>query len=297
LSITSPTTPAAYYRYDRQTHKLEKLGTRYPALASTTIADVKPVRLFARDGHFIPAFLSLPTDGGTTKLPLIIIPNANELLGEPLAFRPMVAFLAASGYAVLQIGPYARPEKNGRVGWEQMVDDIADGANYLVEIGVADPARICIGGSDIKGYLALMSTVRYPGLYKCVYSFNGTTDLKTLIRGYRGSDTRRALRELFGGENGKSFKTASPNKRAADIKVPLLLFQTEFSRRRRDAQTKDMIKALDRAKDRYDLVEYGSSGDATLTSTQRTDMFSRLRDFLDKNIGAGPGRAVSSRGR
>lgn len=286
LAVMSPTTPADYYRHDRKTHKLEKIGTSYPALASTTIANVKPMRLFARDGHFIPAFLSLPVGRVTKKLPLVINPNGGELLGRPLGFDPMTAFLAASGYAVLQIGPYARTEKNGRAGWQQLVDDIADGANYLVEIGVADPARICIGGSDIKGYLALMSTVRYPGLYKCVYSINGTTDLKELIQGYKGS-TRREVRKIFGGGDDKSLKTASPIRRAADIKVPLLMFQSGFSPRARKAATKKMIKALDRANDRYDVVEYDVAIDAALTVAQRTDMFSRLREFLDTNIGAG----------
>ena len=51
-----------------------------------------------------------------------------------------------------------------------MQDDLQDGANWLIEQGIAQPEKICIGGASYGGYAALMAVVKHPETFKCAAS-------------------------------------------------------------------------------------------------------------------------------
>ena len=56
--------------------------------------------------------------------------------------------------------------------WGQtMQDDITDGVNWLIEKGIADPAKIAIYGGSYGGYATLQGIVKDPDLYACAVDY------------------------------------------------------------------------------------------------------------------------------
>ena len=66
--------------------------------------------------------------------------------------------------------------EGGFRAWRTAINDLTDGAMYLVKSGIADPNRICVVGWSYGGYAALMSGVEEPERYRCLVSIAGVSD-------------------------------------------------------------------------------------------------------------------------
>ena len=60
--------------------------------------------------------------------------------------------------------------------------DVADTAAFLVEAGIADPARIAVGGRSYGGYLSLLVGCLAPGMFAAVVDACGMTSFDTYFR-------------------------------------------------------------------------------------------------------------------
>ena len=63
------------------------------------------------------------------------------------------------------------------------VDDVADCAQYLVGLGLADPARLAVMGRSYGGYLVLAALVRHPELFRTGVDICGISDFTTFFAG------------------------------------------------------------------------------------------------------------------
>ena len=67
--------------------------------------------------------------------------------------------------------------------WGQtMQDDITDGVNWLIEKGIADPAKIAIYGGSYGGYATLQGIVKDPDLYACAVDYVGVSNLFSFLQ-------------------------------------------------------------------------------------------------------------------
>lgn len=218
--------PGQYYLLKNKTD-LRPLASPYPGVDPASLGTTELTYYAARDGLDIPAFLSRPPASfGPGPFPTVIMPHGGPWSRDQLDWDGSWwrQLLTSRGYAVLQ------PQFRGSDGWgrrlwtagdnewgQKMQDDLDDGAQWLVQQGVAQQGRVAIYGFSYGGYAAMAAAVRPNGNYKCAVAGAGVSDL-TRIRSslFRNPYTREAQRDTVNG--------LSPVTQAGQIQIPIMLF-------------------------------------------------------------------------
>jgi dipeptidyl aminopeptidase/acylaminoacyl peptidase len=221
----------------------------------------------------------------------VIFPHGGPTSRDYWEFDWIAQFLAAKGYAVLQSNYRGSAGygidwagEGGFRAWRTAIDDLADGAQYLVEQGVGDLARICVVGWSYGGYAALMSGVEEPERYRCLVSIAGVTDPEMLIEDLKYFMSKHAMQKFI-SRDPEVTNRGSPVKRASEIRVPVLLFHADDDVNVRVSHSQKMAKALERAKTPVEYIEYEDVEHSILRNGYRVDMLDRIGSFLDAHIG------------
>jgi dipeptidyl aminopeptidase/acylaminoacyl peptidase len=251
---------------------------------------MKPIRYPARDGLEIPAYLTLPV-GAAGPLPTVIFPHGGPESRDYWDFDWLAQFMAAKGFAVLQSnyrGSAGYGEgwtgEGGFRAWRTAINDLTDGAQYLVKEGIADPARICVVGWSYGGYAALMSGVEEPDRYRCLVSIAGVSDPEMLIKVARHFTNRKEVLEHI-SRDAEVIDKGSPLKRASEIRAPVLLFHGDQDINVTIDHSEKMARALERAKKPVEYIEYEDVEHQIWRNRYRVDMLDRIGSFLDAHIG------------
>jgi dipeptidyl aminopeptidase/acylaminoacyl peptidase len=291
VHVGSDRDPGTYYRFDVKQDQLLAISPQYPLLESQPLAPMEPIRYPARDGAEIPGYLTLPAAGAEGARPTVILPHGGPESRDYWEFDWLSQFMAAKGYAVLQSnyrgsGGYGSDwsGEGGFRAWRTAINDLTDGAAYLVEEGIADPNRICVVGWSYGGYAALMSGVEGPDRYRCLVSIAGVTDPVMLIDQHRHFLNRKGVAKFIGRDK-EVIKHGSPLKRASEIRAPVLLFHGDQDLNVSVDHSQKMAKALKRAKKSVEYIEYEDAEHSILRNGYRVDMLDRIGSFLDAHIG------------
>jgi dipeptidyl aminopeptidase/acylaminoacyl peptidase len=291
VHVGSDRDPGAFYRFDVQNNQLLQISPQYPLLASQSLSPMESIRYPARDGAEIPAYLTLPEVEAEGALPTVILPHGGPESRDYWQFDWIPQFLAAKGYAVLQSnyrgsGGYGSDwsGEGGFRAWRTAINDLTDGAKYLVEEGISDPNRICVVGWSYGGYAALMSGVEEPDRYRCLVSIAGVSDPAMLINDYKHFLNRKGVQKFI-GRDAEVIKRGSPLKRASEIRAPVLLFHGDQDLNVSIKHSKKMAKALKRAKKSVEFIEYEDVEHSIRRNGYRVDMLDRIGAFLDSHIG------------
>jgi dipeptidyl aminopeptidase/acylaminoacyl peptidase len=125
------------------------------------------------DGPGVPALLYRPRqiEG---PVPAVVYVHGGPTWLTQVTWDPLVQHMVSRGWAVLA------PNYRGSTGygreWQLAsrfdlggadTKDVVAGADYLVEGGVADPARIAVTGTSWGGYLTMTSMTQYPDRWAC----------------------------------------------------------------------------------------------------------------------------------
>ena len=300
VKISSDDDPGTIYRLDIVKHQLGKIAPVFPDLEGKKLAKMKPVSYTARDGVKIPAYLTVPPGVKAKNLPLVVLPHGGPSSRDEWGFDPLVQYIVANGYAVLQSnyrgsGGYGDDWEGlgGFRAWRQAVNDLTDGAKALIDDGTVDENRICVLGWSYGGYAALMSAVESQGLYKCVTSIAGVTDPGTQLREDKKYEGYKAVRKFMGAGDKDVTETGSPLNRADELNVPVLMFH---GTKDVNVSVKNSEKLADALRDKGKPVEYVEYEDAEhdiWRSSYRIDMFARIGAFLDAYIGASGASAAA----
>ncbi|MFO7569872.1 MAG: alpha/beta fold hydrolase [Smithellaceae bacterium] len=289
VAANSDVEPDVFYRYDSKDLKLSRIASISSKLKDRKLAAMKEIAYPARDNVSIPAFLTLPDAGEAKRLPAIILPHGGPSSRDVWGFDTLVQFLVAHGYAVLQSN-YRGSEGYGEDWvndgafrqWRMAIDDINDGAQYLIDQGIADPDRICAVGWSFGGYAALLSAIEKPSLYQCVVSIAGVTDPRTLGYSKLMFAGGQAAQEFIGADEiGDS---GSPLKRAGEIQVPVLLAHAKEDLNVPFKQSKIMYEALKDNNKSVEFIEYEHARHDIKPERYRIDLFTRLAEFLDAHV-------------
>jgi dipeptidyl aminopeptidase/acylaminoacyl peptidase len=219
-----------------------------------------------------------------------VLPHGGPSARDEWGFDWLAQFLAARGYAVIQ--PNYRGSagygedwmgKNGFRNWKTAISDITASAHYLVDKGIADPKRLAIVGWSYGGYAALQSAAVQPTLYKAAVAIAPVTDL-SLLKSQAKAFTNQNLVADFVGSGDNAIE-GSPYRRAADIKVPVLMFHGDLDINVDIAQSQRMADALTKAGDKVELVTFAGLDHQLNDSDARTRMLTRIGEFLDSAIG------------
>ncbi|MFO1426435.1 MAG: S9 family peptidase [Steroidobacteraceae bacterium] len=292
VHASSDVNAGTYFVLDTRKSTAVKLGAARPELAAAPLAPMKSVQVPGPGGIRIPGYLTLPVGSTGRGLPTIVMPHGGPYARDVWGFDPLLQMLVSRGYAVLQLnfrgstGYGAEWFTAGYQGWGTVMhEDITAGAHWLVESGIADPKRMCIVGWSYGGYAALIGGIKEPALYRCIVSIAGVGDLSGLQSEYdRFYGGRYAVRASIGAED---LKANSPRRRAAEIRVPVLLVHGDRDTQSHVSQSRDMAKALERAGRPYELVVIEDGDHALSRPEWRLLLYRKLEVFLGQHLGPG----------
>jgi dipeptidyl aminopeptidase/acylaminoacyl peptidase len=295
-----PGNSGTYYFFDVAKRKLMELAKRRPDLTPEHLSTVTPMHYTARDGLEIPAYLTLPPGASPKNLPLVVLPHGGPEVRDSMAFDYWAQALGSRGYAVLQMnfrGSSGYGHSFVKAGYGEwggkMQDDIADGARHLIEVGIADPKRICIVGGSYGGYAALAGAVFTPDLYQCAVSINGISDLSAMM--YREAErSPRAgfevdyWKQFFGADRGISSRVLhnrSPVNFVDQVKASTLLIHGKDDTIVDIKQSKLMHKALKKADKDSTFVTLEGEDHWLSVESSRIEVLKVMEGFLAEHLG------------
>lgn len=219
--------PVYYLLIDKS--KVAGIGASRPWIESEDVGKTELVYYPARDGLQIPGLLTLPpgynkeTDG---PIPAIIHPHGGPWARDYADWDATgwVPFLTSRGYAVLQ-PQYRGSTGFGRELWfagdkewgQKMQDDKDDGAQWLVDQGIADPDKLAIFGYSYGGFAAMAATVRPNSPYQCAIAGAGVSNLQLFNRLWSSDRIQRIVQ-------GNTLDGMDPSKNTDKANIPILVY-------------------------------------------------------------------------
>lgn len=249
--------PGAVYVYERATGKVDLLYRPLPDLPSAQLAAMKPVRITARDGVELSAYLTVPVGGQPgEKRPAVVLVHGGPWLRDEWGYNGEVQFLANRGYVVLQVnfrGSTGFGKKflnlgNGQWGTGTMQHDLTDATHWLVRHGLADGKRIAIMGGSYGGFATLAGLAFTPDLYAAGVDIVGPSNLMTLLSTippyWAPARKMFSLRVGDLDTDAERLKQQSPLFSAQNITAPLLVVQGANDPRVKRAEADQIVHAM-----------------------------------------------------
>lgn len=289
----------AYLVFEQGNPKPFVLGKARPDITKDHIAPVEILSYEAGDGRSIPALLTSRADVREAgDAPLIVMPHGGPRAHDTFGFDWLPQYFASRGYLVLQ------PQYRGSDGFGhdhmvagdgeyggKMLSDIDDGVRYLIEEGVADPARVCSVGASYGGYAALAAGAFSSDMYRCIVAIAGVSDIpKKMARAKstRGSNSSTIdyWEELYGVDvSDKDYlRSVSPAYHADSFQAPVLLIHGEKDTSVNIGQSTRMDKALRRAKKDVTFIKLEGEDHWLTKEESRIETLQAVAEFIEQHL-------------
>ncbi len=298
VSLSRDVDPGSVYVFDRERQSVELLYRSRPDIPVEHMAEMEPIRYTARDGLEIPAYLSLPRGVDPEDLGVVVLVHGGPWARDSWGYRAQVQFLANRGYAVLQpnfrgSSGYGKSFLNvGNLEWgDAMQDDVTDGVAHLVELGIADPDRVCIMGASYGGYSTLAGMTFTPELYACGVNIVGISNLITLINSippYWGPIRQQFVQRMGDPDTQEGharLERQSPINHVEHIEAPLLVIHGANDPRVRQAEADQIVVAMRDAALPVEYIVAPDEGRGFSRRENRLAMYARTEAFLADHLG------------
>jgi len=257
--------PATTYLYDRRAKKLTALFASRPELADATLSPMYPQEISTRDGLTEVSYLTLPAGSDKTHpgrpdqpLPMVLFVHGGPWARDAYGYNSYHQWLANRGYAVLSVnyrgstGFGKKYISAGDLQWgRKMHDDLLDAVQWAVKNRIAEADKVAIMGGSYGGYATLAGLTFTPEAFACGVDIVGPSNLDTLMKSFPpywvsgraqwykrvGDPTTEAGRQLL--------HERSPLFKADAIKRPLLIGQGANDPRVNQAESDQIVKAMD----------------------------------------------------
>jgi len=296
VGFTNDTGPVPYFAFDRETGDAHFLFEHQPALSSYQLAAMEPFSYQARDGLTIHGYLSFPEGADRTALPTVLNVHGGPWARDSWGFVPEAQWLANRGYLCVQVNyrgstGYGKSFVNaGDREWgARMQDDLTDAVAYVVGQGYADPARVAIYGGSYGGYAALAGATFTPELYRCAVDIVGPSNLITLIETippYWAPLIAQFHTRVGDPEKDRDFLwSRSPLSAVDRIRIPLLIAQGANDPRVKQAESEQIVAALEKAGIDHDYMLFPDEGHGFAKPENRLKFYAEAERFLAKQLG------------
>ena len=282
--------------------ELRRLTDSNPWLDNLRLARQETVRWKARDGLEIEGVFIYPLDYEEGKrYPLILTvhggPEAHDRNGWRTGYSTLGQVAAARGFAVLY--PNYRGSTGRGVEFSKMghadaagpeFDDLIDGIDHLVELGIVDKDRVGITGGSYGGYASAWGTTYYSDRFAAAIPFVGISNNISKV------GTTDIPREMYDVHHRKwlwedfdYFAKSSPVYYVKRNRTPTLILHGEADPRVHPSQSLELfrhLKVLGQAPVR--LVLYPGEGHGNRKSAARFDYNVRTLQWFEHYL-KGPG--------
>jgi len=296
VSSVGPSTPPEFYLLNEEDNSLRPIAAAYPRLEGVQLGHVEAITYHASDGLPIRGYLTFPPDYDGGPLPMIVLPHGGPHYRDAMYFDPLNQIFAARGYLVFQMnfrgstgfGSAFRLAGFGEWGG-LMQSDITDGIDAIIERGLADPDRMCLAGFSYGGYAVMLEAVRHPERFRCVAAIAGVYDLITMLESPQGIAGASTWDYSIGTieEDREHLEEISPINLLPDPANMPAIF---LGHGQRDYtvhvdQTLELIDVLEERGFGFSAQIYPQSDHYFEFEPERMDLYGRLADFMDENLG------------
>jgi dipeptidyl aminopeptidase/acylaminoacyl peptidase len=298
VNVSRDVDPGSTYLFDINAGKVELLYKSRPNLPTEYLAPMEPVSYKARDGMTIHGYLTLPKGIEHKKLPVVMFIHGGPWARDFWGYSPYAQFLANRGYAVFQpnfrgstgYGKKYLNAGNKQWGTGSMQHDITDAVKYLIDKGIADPARIAISGGSYGGYATLAGLAFTPDLYACGFSIVGPSNIITLLNSippyWAPIKKTFAIRvgDMEKPEELEMLKKQSPLNSAANIQAPLYVVQGANDPRVKKAESDQIVVALRDLNRQVEYMVAPDEGHGFAGLENRLAMVVAMEQFFAKHL-------------
>ncbi|MEX2626540.1 MAG: S9 family peptidase, partial [Ilumatobacteraceae bacterium] len=269
FAFSSATVPGDVWRYDTETHELQRLTVSPCAIDPATFVEPELVRFTSFDGLEVPAFVYRPdrtADRGPAPV-VVVVHGGPESQYRP-SFTALTQYLVAQGFAVVA------PNVRGSTGYgrryqhlddvELRLDSVRDLASlhdWLQAQPDLDASRAALYGGSYGGYMTLMGLVMQPERWAAGVDIVGMSNLVTFLE--NTSAWRRAFREREYGslEHDRDVLVeASPITHVANLRAPLFIVHGANDPRVPLSEAEQIHAILDERGIRNELLVYADEG-------------------------------------
>jgi dipeptidyl aminopeptidase/acylaminoacyl peptidase len=303
LVASTPQSPRNLYRWSVGSQAPEKKTTLNPWLAEVKLGHQKTIRYAARDGKEIEGILVHPVGDKKGKAaPMIVMvhggPESHYRNGWLTWYSSPGQIAAGRGYAVFYPNyrgstgrgvPFSRVSQGDPAGAE--FDDIVDGVDHLVKMGVAKKGQVGITGGSYGGYASAWGATYYTDRFAASAVFVGVTDLVSKV------GTTDIPQEMYRVHYGEKWPweqwdrmlKRSPIYHADKSETPTLILHGEKDPRVDPGQGRELYRHLKlRGKAPVRLVTYPGEGHGNRRAASRLDYNLRVLRWMDHYL-KGPG--------
>ncbi|AKT42945.1 S9 family peptidase [Chondromyces crocatus] len=305
VAFTQSNGPVRYYLYDRVKKKADFLFTNQKALESIKLATMTPVVIKARDGLELVSYLSLPPDADpdadgkpTQTLPLVLLVHGGPWARDSWGLNPMHQWLTNRGYAVLSVnyrGSTGFGKKFVNAGdkeWAaKMHDDLLDAVKWAVDGKITTEKEVAIMGGSYGGYATLVGLTYTPDTFACGVDIVGPSNLVTLLESIPPywvpiqEQFAKRVGDLRTPDGKELLLSRSPLLKADAIKKPLLIGQGANDPRVKQAESDQIVKAMQDKKLPVTYVLYPDEGHGFARPENRLSFNAVAETFLAQCLG------------
>lgn len=288
--------PVYYYAYNRDTKTSTFLFSNKPQLEELQLASMQPISYQSRDGLTIHGYLTTPVGIPTESLPTVLLVHGGPWARDTWGYDPEAQWLANRGYAVLQVNfrgstGYGKAFLNAanREWAAKMHDDLIDAVNWLVEKGISDRQKIAIMGGSYGGYATLVGLTFTPDVFACGVDIVGPSNLITLLQSIPPywEPLKASMYHRIGNlETEEEFlKSRSPLFFIDRIKKPLLIGQGANDPRVKQAESDQIVEAMQKANLPVKYALYTDEGHGFARPENRLHFYAVAEEFLSTYLG------------
>jgi dipeptidyl aminopeptidase/acylaminoacyl peptidase len=301
VAFTNDAGPVSYFAYDTATGVGSFLFEHMPDLLRYDLAPMEPFSYQARDGLSVHGYLTFPPGQERADLPTVLLVHGGPWARDNWGFDPQAQWLANRGYLCVQVNfrgsaGYGKAFLNaGNREWgARMQDDLSDAVAHVISQGWADPAKVAIMGGSYGGYASLAGAAFTPDLYRCGVDIVGPSNLITLIETippYWAPMIAQFHTRVGDPAKDRDFLwSRSPLSAVDRIRIPLLIAQGANDPRVKQAESEQIVAALQNAGIEHDYMLFDDEGHGFAKPENRLRFFAAADKFLARYLG---GRAES----
>lgn len=287
LSVAEGNRPADLYTADLSLAPLRRLTDANPSLDSTRLGRSRLVRYLDADGRIRNAVVYLPVGYREGQRYPTVFNVYEEFFDD--TFDATIAVLNANGYVVV------RPSVGFDIGYpgEAWIKGVTAAANKLIEMGIADSARLGVHGTSYGGY-AVNLLITQTNRFKAAINISGKVDLISFYTdsprlGVRNIHAAEKSQDRLGAtlwEQPQKYVQQSAVMFADRIRTPLLLLTGAQDSNVPADNTREMFYAMRRLGKTVTWVNYmnGGHGAGNATAEDVIDYHRRILDWYDRYL-------------